>query len=131
MKDKDGVLTKIVEKAREDEDVLAVMLFGSYVRKKTKPRDIDVCIVLKPKKFSNLFISNKKLEYLELCPDNYDIQIFQQLPVFIKVRVLKEGKFLLNKDYKSMTKIALNTFREFDLFKRHYYFCIKGIAYGR
>ena len=130
MKQEDETLTKIVEEARKDKDVLAVMLFGSYIRKKTKPKDIDVCIVLNSKK-DDLFMSNKKLEYLKLCPEKYDIQIFQQLPVFIRMRILKEGEFLLSKDNKLMTKIALSTFKEFDLFKRHYYFCIKEIAYGR
>ena len=94
-------LRKIIEKARKDKDVLAVIVFGSYVRKKVRPKDIDVCLMLRPKKFSNLLMSNKKIEYLSLVSDKYDIQIFQQLPVFVRVRILKEGKFLLSKDSRT------------------------------
>jgi hypothetical protein len=125
-------LEKIKEKAIKDKDVLGVILFGSYARKKSKPfSDIDVCIVLQPKKFDNLFMTNKRLEYLELVPDKYDIQIFQQLPIFIRTRILKDGKILLNKDYNLMFNIALNTIKGFDLFKKHYHYCIEGVAHAR
>lgn len=63
-------LKKIIEKAKKDKDVVAVILFGSYVTKKTRPSDTDVCIMLKPKKFTNLFMGNKKLEYLSLLSIN-------------------------------------------------------------
>jgi len=124
-------LEKIVEKAKRDEDVLAVMLFGSYIKQSFRPSgDIDVCLILRPKRFSNLFMSKKKLEYLALVPNKYDIQIFQQLPVFIRARILKEGKLLLNKNYDEMFKVARDAIREFDLFKKHYLYCIKSVAYG-
>jgi predicted nucleotidyltransferase len=125
-------LKRILEKARKDKDVLAVTLFGSYARKRTLPSsDIDVCLMLKPKRLSSLFISNKKLEYLSMVSSKYDIQIFQQIPVFIRVRILKEGKFLLNKDYDSMFRVAISSIKEFELFKKHYLYCIKSVAYGR
>lgn len=43
-------LEKISEKVRTDEDVLALMSFGSYARNE-EFSDIDVCVVLKPGKF--------------------------------------------------------------------------------
>jgi len=125
-------LKKIKQKALKDKDVLGVIVFGSYAKKKSKPfSDIDVCIVLQPKQFKNIFMSNKKLEYLGLVSDKYDIQIFQQLPIFIRMRILKDGKFLLNKDYNTMFKVALNTIKEFDMFRRHYYYYIESVAYAR
>jgi hypothetical protein len=126
------VLKMIKEKARKDKDVLGIIVFGSYARKESKHfSDIDVCIVLQPKKFDNLFMTNKKLEYLDIAPDKYDIQIFQQLPIFIKVRIFKDGRLLLNKDYDAMFNVAINTIKEFELFKKHYYYCIESVAYGR
>jgi predicted nucleotidyltransferase len=125
-------LEKIIEKAKKDEDVVAVILFGSYVRESFKPSsDIDVCLMLKPKKFNDLIMSRKKIAYSSLVPSKYDIQIFQQLPSFIRVRILKEGKFLLNKNYKETFGIALDTIKEFNLFKKHYLYCIRSVAYGR
>lgn len=122
-------IKKIIEKAKNDKDVIAIILFGSYL-KKEKPEDIDVCLILKPKKFTKLFMSKKRLEYLKSLPNNYDIQIFQQLPVFIRIRILKEGKILLNKNYEETFKVALNSIKEFELFKKHYFYCIKSAAYG-
>lgn len=71
-------LERILDKAREDKDVTAVIVFGSYARKKALPSgDIDVCLMLKPKRFSSIFITNKKLEYLSMVSNQYDIQVFQ------------------------------------------------------
>jgi predicted nucleotidyltransferase len=54
-------LNRLIQKAENDQDVLAVMVFGSYARNETKSTsDIDVCIVLQPRQFNNLFLSNKK-----------------------------------------------------------------------
>jgi hypothetical protein len=125
-------LERIIEKAKKDEDVLAVMLFGSYTKQSFRPSsDIDVCLILKPKEFSNLFMSRKKLEYLTFVPNKYDIQIFQQLPVFIKARILREGKLLLNKNYDALFRVVRDAIKEFDLFKKHYLYCIKSVAYAR
>jgi predicted nucleotidyltransferase len=47
---KEEVLEKLLTKARRDEDVLAVFLFGSAVREEqTDLSDIDLCLVLAPK----------------------------------------------------------------------------------
>jgi hypothetical protein len=86
--------------------------------------------MLKPKKTNKLLMSNKKIEYSSLVTSKYDVQIFQQLPSFVRVSILKEGKFLLNKNYDEVLKIALDSIKEFDLFKKHYLYCIRSIAYG-
>lgn len=125
-------IKKILEKAKNDNDILAIIVFGSHARKEEKlSSDLDICVVLQPKKFNNLSMTNKRLEYLSLVPYEYDIQIFQQLPTFIRTRILKEGKILLNKDYDTMFQTALNTIKEFELFKKHYNYCIKSVAYAR
>lgn len=125
-------MEKIVKKATRDEDILAMMLFGSYTKQRFKPSsDIDVCLILKPKRFSNLSISKKKLECLTLVSNKYDIQIFQQLPVYIRVRILKEGKLLLNKNYDELFKVARDANKKFDPFKKHYLYCIKSVAHDR
>ncbi|MFB0561374.1 MAG: nucleotidyltransferase domain-containing protein, partial [Candidatus Lokiarchaeia archaeon] len=49
--DPQKVLEELVKKAERDKDILAVMLFGSYARGEPA-RDIDVCLVLYPKKIS-------------------------------------------------------------------------------
>ena len=124
-------LKKILEKAKKDKDVLAVIVFGSYARKEHGPlSDIDVCLMLRPKKLSRIFMSRKKLEYLKLVTNKYDIHVFQQLPSFIRVRILKEGKFLLDKNYDETFRVALSSIKEFDLFRKHYLYCIRSVAHG-
>jgi len=52
-----NILKKVKEKAEKDKDIIAVLIFGSFLSKK-RYRDIDICLVLN-KKLSNLKISKK------------------------------------------------------------------------
>jgi len=106
---------EIVEKAMKDGDILAVMLFGSYARHE-KFSDIDVCIIMLPKNFDALSLSKKRLEYLKDFPD-YDVRIFQQLPLYIRMRVLKEGKIIFCRDEDALYDLAMKTVREFEYFE--------------
>ena len=122
-------LKKISEKARNDEDVLAVMLFGSYARTEVFS-DIDVCVVLKPRKFDALFLSRKRLEYLAVFP-NLDIQVFQQLPLYVKVRVLKDGKTVFCKNEDLLYDLSFSTVREFEYFRAIYSSYLEGVLHAR
>ncbi len=51
--------------------------------------------------------------------DIFDVQIFQDLPLYIRKDVLN-GKLLYMKD-KSIYEIARNTIEEFEDFRRGYY----------
>ena len=53
----------IIEKAKKDDEILAVALFGSYARGESH-RDIDVCIFLKNKKYDKYFLSKKNFNML-------------------------------------------------------------------
>lgn len=45
----DGALERLLDRAREDPAVLAVILFGSAARGEAAPAsDVDVCLVLAP-----------------------------------------------------------------------------------
>jgi len=122
-------LKKLSEKARDDGDVLAVMLFGSYARNE-KFSDIDVCVVLKQGKFDPLFLSKKRLEYLIAFP-NLDIQIFQQLPSYIKIRILKEGKTIFCRDEGLLYDLSFSIIREFEYFKPRYLSYLEGVLHAR
>ncbi|MGC8895922.1 MAG: nucleotidyltransferase domain-containing protein [Candidatus Bathyarchaeia archaeon] len=119
---------KLIEKTEKDRDALAVVLFGSYVRKESFS-DVDVCIVLKPKRFTHLYLSSKRLRYSIAFP-NLDIQIFQQLPLPIKMRILKEGKVIFCKDEDALYDLAFSTIREFELFKPRYLSYLEGVLHA-
>ena len=110
---------KIKESIIKDREIVAIILFGSYVRSETN-RDIDICLVLN-KKLPNLLMSRKRLKYSSLFPSRFDINLFQQLPLYIRKRVLKEGKIILCKDEDLLYDIAFATLKEFDMYKEIYY----------
>ena len=121
-------LSKIIEKAKKDKDILAVSVFGSFARGE-KYNDIDICLFLKEKK-TNLKMTQKRIEYLSRAPNNFDIHIFQQLPIYIKQRVLKEGKIIFSRDNKKLFDIAFAAVQEFEDFKPIYESYLEAVENG-
>lgn len=117
-------LKKLINYVKKDKEILAVIIFGSFVRKE-KYSDIDICLVLK-NKLPPLLMSKKKLKYLVEFPE-FDIQIFQQLPIYIRINVLKEGKVIFCKNEDLLYDIAINTMKEFDDFKPIYKKYLEGV----
>lgn len=122
-------LKKIIEKAKRDGDVLAVILFGSYARGE-KFSDVDVCILLKPKKYEPLFLSKKRLEYLMHFPA-IDIQVFQQLPLYIRMRVLKDNRVIFCRNEDLLYDVAFDTIREFEYYKPVYREYLESVLSAR
>lgn len=123
-------LERLLIKARQDTDVLAVLLFGSAARRQeqTPLSDIDICLVLVPqsKPFEPTRFSYKRLEYLKDFP--FDVQIFQQLPLYIRRRVLKEGQLLFVRDEDLLYELAFRTAQAFEDFKHIYYGYLEQVA---
>jgi len=120
-------LNKVKEKAQKDKDVLAVLVFGSYLSGKGH-RDIDVCLVL-DKKLSNLEMSRKKLSYQKIA-SVLDIQILQQLPLYIRMEIINKNKPLLIKDEDKMFDAARETVRDFEFFEKYYYDYLEYVKNG-
>lgn len=75
--------------------MLGVVLFGSAARKEqTVLSDVDLCLVMmpQPEPFEPATFLRKRLEYLK--DFSLDLRIFQQLPLHVRRRVLKEGQVL-------------------------------------
>ncbi|HLC90300.1 MAG TPA: nucleotidyltransferase domain-containing protein [Candidatus Nanoarchaeia archaeon] len=124
----DKVLQQIIKKAKNDPDILAVALFGSYLKKKLY-NDIDICIFLVPKKYDELIISKKKLEYTP-HQEKYDVQIFQQLPLYIRKRILKEAKILYQRNEDDLYDLYYSTIQQYALFEPIYEDYLKEVAHG-
>lgn len=129
MNEVSNALEMIKQKVREDEDVLALLSFGSYARGE-KYSDIDLCIVLNPGSYDELYLSKKKLEYLTLLGPAFDVQIFQQLPIYIKIRVLGDGKVAFCRDEPSLYDLAFQTIRDFESFDAVYHSYLGAVASG-
>lgn len=112
-------IERLIKKVKFDNEVLAVILFGSSVRKqKYKNSDVDICIVLRPNKYNSLRLSYKKLKYLKEF--DFDIQIFQQLPLYIRKRVIKEGKVLFCRNEDELYQVVFKMIEEFADFEHIY-----------
>lgn len=119
-------LNKLLSLAKKDKEIVAVLLFGSHARGRARlTSDIDVCLVLRNEE--NSF--GKRIEYSALS-DNIDVQAFQTMPLYIKARVLKEGKVLHCKDEDFLYEIAIDTIKDFEQFKKAYTTYLERLVHG-
>lgn len=115
----DHELDRLLARARVDGEILAVILFGSAVRGETTPdSDIDVCLVLHDRSRDRRLLTQVRLDYAS--QGDLDVQVFQQLPLFVRSRVLKEGKVLFVRDEDALYELAARTTRAFEAFKPSY-----------
>lgn len=130
MQSRDAVaLTKLVEDAENDRDVLAVILFGSEARGEARAEsDVDVCLVLEDKRLDTLGQSQKRVAYL--ASYDLDIQIFQQIPLHLRVRVLREGKVLFCRDEDKLYATAFRTAQHFEDFRHIHEGYLEAVAHG-
>lgn len=113
----------------KDKEIIAVLVFGSYAREEHY-RDIDICLVLN-KKYSDLEMTNKRLKYGKILSSKFDISVFQQLPLYIRKRVLKDGKIILCKNEELLYEIAFQTIKEFEYYKKIYYTYLNAIEHEK
>ncbi len=112
-------LDKVVNKIKRFDEVQFVILYGSASENRVREgSDIDLCVGYdgdeeKASRFRYDILS-------ELFADDYDIQIFQSLPLYVRKEVLK-GEVLYRRDKRELYEIAYRTIREFDDFKHRYY----------
>ncbi len=112
-------LHRVIARAEGDPEVLALILFGSQARgEASSASDVDVCVVLDPDVLSGLPASRKRLDYL--AEADLDLAIFQQLPLSVRSRVLREGKVLFVRDEDRLYAVAVRTARAFEGFRHHY-----------
>ncbi|AIJ04978.1 hypothetical protein JH146_0127 [Methanocaldococcus bathoardescens] len=82
----------MIEKIKKDfeefkDRVFGILLYGSYAKNKyTKRSDIDICLVGVDK--------NTYVEILGKLGNKYDIKIFEELPLYIKIDVIKNHKVI-------------------------------------
>lgn len=111
-------LNTLAMMAKKDKKILAAMAFGSYARKE-KYRDIDVALVLYPGKHTSLEMTNIRIKYSGIS-DKLDVHVFQQLPIYIRERILKEGKTVFCIDEDILYEVVFTAIREVSDFMPKY-----------
>ena len=83
-----------------EKEVMGVLVYGSYANKKSTPRsDIDICIVIgkpsTPREMRKML--SKVWGKVNVNRKGYDVKIFEELPLRVKMGVIEEGKVVLGK----------------------------------
>lgn len=113
--------------AKDDPEVLAVILFGSAARgEETPASDVDICLVLRPGEYASGALARKLLGYAAEFP--VDVQIFQRLPIYLRTRVLEDGEVLFSKDDSTLYDLAFEAVRQFEDFKPIYNVYLEEVA---
>ena len=120
-------LARLLQRATQDTAVLAVLLYGSAARgEATAMSDLDVCLVLTPQRRTSAQMSAQRLEYVQEF--NLDIQVFQQLPIYLRQRVLKDGRVLFVRDEDRLYELAYRTVQAFEDFRPRYQAYLDEVA---
>jgi predicted nucleotidyltransferase len=124
-----SMLSDLLHAAEPDARILAVLLYGSQARGESRPEsDTDVCLVLSPDAHSHGDAAQAQLDYLRFS--SLDVRIFQRLPLYVRQRVLKDGKVLLVKNEDDLYEIAFRTVRAYEDFRPFYLEYLKQTANG-
>jgi predicted nucleotidyltransferase len=119
MMDRERHVARLLQRVGDDADVLAVMLYGSAARgEASATSDVDLCLVLAPVRRTAAQMSAKRLEYLQDV--DLDVQVFQQLPLYIRQRVLRDGRVLFVRDEDQLYEVAFRTIQAFEDFRPRY-----------
>ncbi|MBS3749456.1 MAG: nucleotidyltransferase domain-containing protein [Candidatus Thermoplasmatota archaeon] len=120
MEENDEIVDKI--KKFGGENVKFIILYGSQSTNNQTPRsDTDIAVYYDAGKEQRFKF---RMKILGRVDDHYDIQIFQDLPLYIKKDVIK-GKILYTSDKRLIHDVSRKTYREFDDFKKRFYDYIK------
>ena len=111
--------TRQMQKIQGFEHVQFIILYGSVAEKRvTAESDIDLCIYYDGDREEAARFRHK---VLSLLPGTlFDIQIFQQLPLYVRVGILK-GIPVYTRNITFLYEKATETIRDFENFKHRLY----------
>jgi len=94
-----------------------IILFGSCITNYAlKDSDIDLCLYISGE---NKNLAKIRINLLTRFDDKFDIQIFQLLPLYVQIEVLK-GRVLYTRDENFLYKIAQDIIEEYEEFYPFY-----------
>ena len=110
-------IERILTYLKRHPKVIAVYLFGSYVKDQKKPiSDIDIAVILKePNKSDEADIGS-------LYSKKIDLVLFHRLPLHIQYEVFKYGKEIFVKDGDYLLELKLKILRDYLDYSRVYNF---------
>ena len=100
-------LRKAAQRLQGRADVVAIYVFGSFVTRRKRPEDIDVCVIAK----RPLGLA-EELKIAAQFSDDVDLVFFYRLPVKVRFNVFREGRSLLVKDEETLAEVRARTIRQ-------------------
>jgi len=104
-----AIIKPIADEFRSNDNVLALILFGSVARGQARRiSDIDLCVITKKG-----IPESECMNLLSYGSKRVDVSLFFALPLTIRFRVIKEGKTIFSKDPLALHRIKADTVREY------------------
>lgn len=92
-------LKKYFEFLEKDEDIHSILLFGSHAKNlQTKRSDMDICIVAPKCKTVKCQATLLRRIWRKINAEKYDVRIFEELPLYIKMDVIKNHRVVSTKN---------------------------------
>ena len=112
-------VTPIIKELSLKDDVIALVIFGSVARGQARSiSDIDLCIVT-PKDLPQ----SSRWDLLSYGSEKIEVNLFCDLPITIRFRVIREGRVMFLKRPLLFHRIKAETVREYldiaPLIRRH------------
>ncbi len=94
-----------------------IVLYGSAAAgKNTRLSDIDITVYYQGDKKERF---DFRVKILGRINNRFDIQTYQDLPLYIQKDIISTGEVIYFKDYKDIFNVVMRTIREFEDFKPH------------
>lgn len=108
------VISEIIEYFKTKKEVIAVYLFGSYVKEKQhKGSDLDIAVLVSNKRHSNYSVELFNLvRGIEI-----EVKVLNKASVFFQFQVLKSGKKIYCSNEKLRIRYEANVMSEYQDFK--------------
>lgn len=117
MNQSNQTIQSVVDKIKKigGKRVWFIMQYGSTVTDDQTPiSDVDVAIYYNGSKEQRFEFN---ITILGIICDTFDIQIFQDLPIYIQKEIISKGKILYNQNYFDTFDVFLKTIQNFSDFK--------------
>jgi len=102
-----------------------IIIYGSYSKGNQTPlSDVDICISLSSSPKDRL---KARIKLLGGLSDNYDIQIFEDLPLYVQKEILS-GDVLYCKNRKKLMAKAFKVITDYEDFQPIYERYISGVV---
>jgi len=124
-------MERVIARIREfgGDRIAFIALYGSVTKNRNTPlSDIDIAVFYEGSKDERFKF---RMSVLGRIGAEFDVQIFQDIPLYIQKEVIAYGKLLYYKEYDVVFNVYMNVIKDFDDFTRHlklYHSYSRGIS---